>query len=855
MRFSKTKRRIFKALAVFFCLALLSTQTMPQEAFASRSSAGGGELDKFSWGSFVMSAGISVGSTVFGGAIDSALKGAWNSLTGSNSLTTALQATGSLANLKRNVSPGFLSSLSNYFSGLSSLKNVASTAISGYTTFTAVSEAGRAASMMGAYYGRKPSSTFLLSNIVSGAVSGLLNPAIALGDTMPKIPAGDILAQTAFEISGYNMAKGAFIGSLKNFAEAGVIVAIDGNRINEDKQPGALAQVAGLWSGVAAGNFARGLVNPETWRGKSLGIYKREIKTIRPFLTDEFYKLEAGPSGIDRKPFEADTIQDWAEEPNIEFRPIGEGVVNVVDINAQIGASQIGNRLLEATFIKTGDMWPQLTTRSLSIVASNALRENRNGLASFVSSAVEGIAGPLFSRLADMYALRPGIYLGEDKIANRVAYDAAVRESAYKYRLDKVSRELYDIYEVHKDDPDTLRSNLQTKLQDIPGGQDINIPKEVAVKQIIEGVIGEGTMAPTDVQDLLDELVKRHEREEDPALKMLGIAHTLARMLVEAEIKKKETLADVFKAAGTDKYSLAFRNAFSGLKFGLIEGAIHGGVNFLTSKFSEKNDLLVAAALSYGATMLTGAIRGVILNLTWEPSKKDGKLVWMDRLYEFEPQPYKGDDWFEKKIHEYTYPLELERYKKFAELTGLKPKEMDRMIVDPDTGKTEKIITVGIELGTLDDRKPGLKDSIFHSLMDSNYTFLKRAVSFGIPQIPAKSINTMVMSDYFRRLNSYAMSGANPDWLTSGINLESINASAFTISNNILTSLSAMSSSANAFNLERRRQTWTTSPRLPMIMQGLDYKAWALAIETRYYLAYEVLAGSRTGESFLREGQ
>jgi hypothetical protein len=906
----------FKIISVgmiffFFWSYLISSAPY---AFAARSRAGGGKLAKFSWGSFAMSAGMSVGSAIVSGALSSALKGTgisagglWSKVTGNINTAVgsmpknlvlqgvpswantalgsgAIQNIPSVAQVAAN--SGILGSLGNYFSSLGSLKNVASIAISGYTTFMATSQAGRAVAMAGAYYDWKPSSVFLLSNVVSGAVGGLLNPAIALGDTMPKIPAGDILAQTAFETSGFNMAKGAFIGSLKNFAEAGVIVAIDGGRINEGKPPGALAQIGGLGAGVAAGNFARGLVNPETWHNVSKGIFKAEpnrkmedyklTSQAASNLGDTYLADEFAQKANKQQPYifstvenadvqkikwrelsinEVNQLQGWATNPNIEFRTLGEGLVNVVDTKAQISPAQIGNRLLEATFIKTADMWPILVTRSLSIAVSSSLRENHNGLASFMSSAVEGIAYPLFSGLADIYALRPGLYIGENSLTNKFAYTTAIKELVYKYRGEKTGPEFYKAYEVHKEDPDRLRAELQ-KIGETHGIK-IEIPEITTredvmkwAKESIGGSIDKG-MSVEKGEDLLDKWAKM---PFDKASAILGIAQTQARLQIESEIKKAGTLDEVFKSAKIDKLSLAFKNATSGLKFGLIEGSIHGGVNFLTSKFSEKNDLLVAAAVSLGATLLTGAIRGVILNQTWEPAKKDGRLFWMDRISEYEPQPYKGSDWWQKKIDTYEYPIKLGKYNEFAELSGLKLKDMTKNVYDLEKSVWIEEKTRGYELRTFDE-KPKIKDSIIHSLIDSNYTFLKRAVAFGTPQIPAKLINTLVMSDYFRRLNSYAMAGAGPDWLTSGINSEILTASSFSSSNNILTSLSAINSMANAFNLERRRQTWTTSPNFPMIMQGLDYKPWALAIETRYYLTYEALAKSRTGKSFLREGK
>jgi hypothetical protein len=121
-----------------------------------------------------------------------------------------------------------------------------STYITGYNTYMATTQVSRMVGMMGAYYKWKPTKTFLISALASGAISGFLNPAGVLGD------------QTA--ISAMGMGKGALVGSLGSLASAGVVLAIDGDKIKEGKSPGIGAQLAGMATGIAVGEFARNLV-------------------------------------------------------------------------------------------------------------------------------------------------------------------------------------------------------------------------------------------------------------------------------------------------------------------------------------------------------------------------------------------------------------------------------------------------------------------------------------------------------------------------------------------------------------------------------------------------------------------
>jgi hypothetical protein len=215
MYLGKRKEKTFKIISACLIWFFIVSFVLPKEALAGRrSNSGGGEIKEFGWSDFGITVGTAVGTaavgSVLGNTVGGALKGTFD--------------------------------ISKSLSGLATM----STYITGYNTYMATTQVSRMVGMMGAYYKWKPTKTFLISALASGAISGFLNPAGVLGD------------QTA--ISAMGMGKGALVGSLGSLASAGVVLAIDGDKIKEGKSPGIGAQLAGMATGIAVGEFARNLV-------------------------------------------------------------------------------------------------------------------------------------------------------------------------------------------------------------------------------------------------------------------------------------------------------------------------------------------------------------------------------------------------------------------------------------------------------------------------------------------------------------------------------------------------------------------------------------------------------------------
>ena len=929
----KAKTHSFKIISLGVCFVLIFSSVFPLPAFASRSDAGGGELAEFDAGDFAKSVGISLGSMAIGSAI-------YAGVSSLNSAEAAARAAGDVSCVGMpgltSSSPGFLSAMGDSFAKSFNLDNM----ISGLITFGATSQVGRAVSAAGNYYGWDPSSTFWLSNIASGATGGFLNSSIALGDTIPtSVSLTTPAMQSVYYTSLPTMARGALVGGLTGLASGGAIVAIDGGRMDDmnlppdERRPGVGAQIAGMVAGVAAGNFARELVNPVTYSKQTLDVYKQvpnpnpEIKNLNREIADleylaaqseidnidedvdmyldaEVFRQEAGRlrsklQQIDRHmyqkvlethPFtgknpELDpTLHSWSDLKaryedkgiSVHIEPIGD-FRKVVQINADLGISDIGAKLLDATFIKTADMWPQLATRSLSILAVDSLGKDDQKFAPLVSSVVEGITRPAFSGLADYLALRPGLYVGENRITNSIAYLDNMFKPASKSKSDKVAIELNAVYEDYKDrlavadrkteEFEQTREEYQQKIQEVLTTNKLNIgildpiqlieTQRVRLdKEVENGGITRESAEP--IYGHLDRIKSELTQGYNPRMHM-GIVMGGVNQALQAEIKeakdKGQTLDQVFAKMGTDRASLFLSSAMKEIKFGLSEGAVSGGTSYLTSKLS-KDDPLAGAAGAYGAAMLTSALRGAIWYATWEENRD---LEWMPKYTHYMPKPPKpyeeGDNWVEQKVSQYIYDQQLAKVNEFGRVSGLRLVEREREVL----GKKEPVS--GYELD-FKGQKPDLTIAVLASLAQTNREFLNRTFAFGAPQTEPKHINTFMMSDYFKQLNSYAMSGSNPNWLSSGLTSGMLSAGSSAISSNILTSLAAFKPTAEFFNMQRQRLVLTggnfvnnTNPN-PFTIQTSDYKPGALGFETGFYIPFlsdSYRARSRTGQSFIKE--
>jgi hypothetical protein len=874
-------------LFYFITFVLIFLVGFQPVAFAARSSAGGGKIAKPDWGKVATNVGISIGAAIVLPALGSGLNAATPTTTATTTLngvtttTTSISLTDRIAGVFNFVTNTEITkagevikpwtvTLNSLGQGIN-LANV----VSGYTTFVATSQVNRAVGMAGAYYGWKPSTTFITSSFATGTTAGFLNPSIALGA----------------DVGSGSMTQGAFVGGLTGLASGAAITAIDGSKINKGKNPGVVAQVSGLVAGTAAGNFGRELIKPTAYgpilQQKEITEPNFEVLAENaqnwldcPELTTAtdiplqgrrvIYQLNDVNIDLKAKPFENSTELTGpalaeAKGPDTRLIPIGPDMALSVPKYPHVTTQG----LLDATFVKTADMWPQFATRALSIAVTNSLGSENSWASSLVSGVVEGVAGPVISNLAEGYALKPGLYVGGNKLINRVAYVNNILQLASVRDLSKIGDKLYEGYREGKisEEKTGQRFDYSKKYQEIvdeAGYKDIVVVPDVSTFTKFEGVVKldldqsleEGIIDERQYQKALDNFAYNKENY-DPARAAMGIAFNRAKVYQETQMKDKlakEGLGSALAAAGVvNPSTLYWNNSVKEAKFGLVEGAITGGISALASKLS-KNDPSAGAVASYGATMLTGAVRGVLWHKNWE----ENLAAWSNRYALYEPQPYTGDDWWQKKIDDYNYPRESARFNKFGQYSGLQLVPKDRDIVNITASgeiSHQYIQTSGYELG-FKGKRPDLGEAVLLSMSQANREFLNRAFAFGAPQVKPEYVNTLMLTDYLNNLRGYAISAGQPGGLSSALNQSYINAASQAISTNVLTSLATSAPLAKALNMQQQRLVATNSPLNPYTIQSQDYQPWLLNMETSFYLPFpsdSYRAKSITGKSFYRD--
>ncbi|MFA4888088.1 MAG: hypothetical protein WC628_00735 [Candidatus Omnitrophota bacterium] len=235
-------------------LSFILSSILPPEAYAARSRAGGGEKAEADWGAVGAGVGMSIGMAVGTQLLSSAWNYAGSMGNTSSALSNTAQNTGNFLS-RTGKTLGYLAShpLKSIAGGASTMYKAgmvgaASTAIKGFNTYTAAVQVSRAMAAAGNYYKWDRDSTYLASSIVSGGVGGFLNPAGAVSSSM-----------------GNNMGTGFIVGSLGGLANAGAVLAIDGDKIRRGEQAGVGAQIAGMAAGVAATEFGRTAFDGQTY--------------------------------------------------------------------------------------------------------------------------------------------------------------------------------------------------------------------------------------------------------------------------------------------------------------------------------------------------------------------------------------------------------------------------------------------------------------------------------------------------------------------------------------------------------------------------------------------------------------
>jgi len=439
-RFEKKRAR---ALVVLILAFAIHFQISPYVAFARES--GGGNLAKFDSGKFALNVGISVASTVAFAYVGNSL----GSLLGSGK-NAATQSTPLLAQMGN-----------------------------GYSTYFAASQVGGAVGNAGAYYKWSPRTTYAIQTIATAATAGALNPEISLGSTYDSLVT-ESLSQQGVSTLAHNsstMLKGATVGALGGAAQSYVVGAIDGDRINEGKNPGIGAQIAGMTAGMAATSFGRSLFDPATYKHKT-DVYVEQVPNSdeafgrlenqrfgnNPLegegvlatneMTGEVCRIPAGsemPSDyrmigsgeklyltVDKvstdgnisygekvytKSYFSDSkVMDLSHPaargdilPSSRFYSRGGGIIKIVNTQAQVGAGEIVGRLAKATVVDTVHQYPAIASSYVGMVATNELDEDdQDDWRPLVNGLSNAVVGSTLTNLRDFYGLTPTLHVGSD---------------------------------------------------------------------------------------------------------------------------------------------------------------------------------------------------------------------------------------------------------------------------------------------------------------------------------------------------------------------------------------------------------------------------------------------------------
>jgi hypothetical protein len=306
MRARQLKTKFLRITAAGMAFAFALAGILPAPAFAGgRSRSGGGKAADIDWESVGIGVGTSIGGAFATQFLSSAWQAAAPATTDVANATSGLGKIGSgLSNTGKTIGT-LLTSAKPWAAGLqsfSTFSNVLPTMLTGFNTYVAASQAGRAIGAAGNYYKWDKSGIFLASSLVNGAVGGFLDPANALGNKYVTSSLG-------------NMAKGAGTGIAVEGAKAGVILAMDGDKINAGQEPSAGAQILGMMGGVAAGNLARTAMNPETWRFGAGGEDRKNYAVTRGNAPAGAAEQQPLPAATDQ-PFSRGT---WDENGNLQL--------------------------------------------------------------------------------------------------------------------------------------------------------------------------------------------------------------------------------------------------------------------------------------------------------------------------------------------------------------------------------------------------------------------------------------------------------------------------------------------------------------------------------------------------------
>lgn len=309
------------------------------------------------------------------------------------------------------------------------------------------------------------------SQAQTGAMQVTLNMPTATAAASNNLVIAAVPAQFG-SISLGNMLRGAAVGGLGGFVSGWVTTSIDRDKIDNNEDPGAWAQIAGMATGDMAANFGRTLVNPATYHTRTEAFVERSprktpvqpdqtlpgqsfedypnprnpdiygeqpgLATRSDYLDTKYdykvidhvnYGQESGGAiqyGVAIEDFERGHLSD-----NYRIEQIGENQFKITELNAKVTAPEVFCKLGSGAFLEpfNSQNWPLMASRAMGIWAQSSLGEDDAHMATLVNGLVQSATYPTFSGIANVYGVDAVRYFGShnDKLEADLRYDNGIR--------------------------------------------------------------------------------------------------------------------------------------------------------------------------------------------------------------------------------------------------------------------------------------------------------------------------------------------------------------------------------------------------------------------------------------------
>lgn len=348
--------------------------------------------------------------------------------------------------------------------------------------------------------------------------------------------AANVIIAPARTVSVLQQLEGAAIGAMGGAAYGLAVVAIDGDKIDdddEDTNPGVGAQIAGIVAGELAMNLGRTAFNPATYDNKTLGSYQSENKTpvqkqasanntdTYDFAKENYYKItNVGTDGVATVDQNTTLNSEFTYDqlsPRYQYQQTAPGRITVTDTQADLSAGEIALNIGRGTFLTTAQNWPSLAAQSVGVYAASTIKdEDDEKWKPLVSGLAQAFTQPIFSGTQMMVNwTNPSLYFGDnqDIIQARIEHVQQLRLLGLDHKSDDVYKALSvkdgavdqlksDFARINSMPADTTEE-IQARQTEIDRAYDRYLTQAVKDTGTPREVLEKGTWKPSATSDLV----------------------------------------------------------------------------------------------------------------------------------------------------------------------------------------------------------------------------------------------------------------------------------------------------------------------------------------------------------------